>query len=217
MMGSFGPLYVGSFSCASGSSVSDPSELLDAALFSDAEDSDALSAATRRFAAASSCASVANAAKGSFVRVVTRQSRSVRSVVSGVSSRTATFHRRRHRAETAGARADEPEWRRRNGGSRPCAIATRAGTGVRHVPVMRPRTRMAFSWNLRPAGSAVMRPSPGRGEAHSPTTSAPPAGTSDLSYPMRSVSICSESAIVSEREPSRVSRTLRVRRRERVR
>jgi hypothetical protein len=38
-----------------------------------------------------------------------------------------------------------------------------------------------------------------------------------LSYPMRSVSICSESAIVSEREPSRVSRTLRVRRRERVR
>ena len=68
MMGSFGPLYVGSFSCASGSSVSDPSELLDAALFSDAEDADALSAATRRFAAASSCASVANAAKGSFVR-----------------------------------------------------------------------------------------------------------------------------------------------------
>ena len=33
--------------------------------------------------------------------------------------------------------------------------------------MMRPRTRMAFSWNLRPAGSAVMRPSPGRGEAHS--------------------------------------------------
>jgi len=58
LMGSFGPAYVGSFSCASGSSASEPREVLDAAFASDAEDSEALSAATRRFAAASSCASV---------------------------------------------------------------------------------------------------------------------------------------------------------------
>ena len=127
-MGSFGPLYAGSFSCASGSSVSDPSELLDAALFSDAEDSDALSAATRRFAAASSCASALSRTRreGRAVRVILRQS--VSSIGRFIAA--ATFHRRRHRAETARAQMSLAcEWRRRNGGSRPRAIATRAGTG----------------------------------------------------------------------------------------
>ena len=153
---------MGSFSCASGSSASAPREMEEAARDSCAGES---SFALARALVASIWASARERSGAGTGRGGRRSAR----WDEGRGTRAPAVRRAAARArDRSDKTAVRGAGRFRLGGQRRRARA----------PVRRPFLRRIFSWKERPAGSAVMRPSPLSGEAHSPTTWAPPSGTS---------------------------------------